>query len=96
MANFRYFDASGNRATNVYCTDRIDFAKKFPGFVPHKSAARSGHRFIGRVDGADVAIMRAIEFKANPSLHQCGAKCRHAKGGQCECSCGGKYHGAGN
>jgi hypothetical protein len=41
-------------------------------------------------------VTRVIEFKANPSLHKCGTKCRHAKGGTCECECGGKYHGAGN
>lgn len=28
--------------------------------------------------------------------HECGHMCLHAKGGDCECSCGGKNHGAGN
>jgi len=36
---------------------------------------------------------RRIEFKTNPSLHKCDARCQNAKGHVCECSCGGKYHG---
>lgn len=27
------------------------------------------------------------------SQHKCGARCRSAKGGACECSCKGMYHG---
>lgn len=27
--------------------------------------------------------------------HKCNAKCLHSKGFSCECSCGGKNHGAG-
>lgn len=30
----------------------------------------------------------------NPEI-KCGAKCRSSKGPQCDCSCGGKNHGAG-
>lgn len=41
-------------------------------------------------------VSRTIFFKKNPSLHKCDARCRHAKGGNCECSCGGKFHGAGD
>lgn len=40
-------------------------------------------------------VTRVIEFKKNPSLHKCDARCRHAKGNNCECSCGGQFHGAG-
>lgn len=46
-------------------------------------------------DGRKFEADRLIFRKAAPSNHKCGAKCRHAKGGQCECECGGKYHGAG-
>lgn len=28
------------------------------------------------------------------SQHKCSDKCRCAKGGSCECSCGGMFHGA--
>lgn len=30
------------------------------------------------------------------SVHTCGAKCLASKGPTCECSCGGKNHGAGH
>lgn len=29
------------------------------------------------------------------TTHECGARCIHAKGHLCECSCGGKNHGKG-
>ena len=47
-------------------------------------------------DGSMYEADRLIFRKANPSNHKCGARCRNSKGGQCECECGGKYHGAGN
>lgn len=40
-------------------------------------------------------ITRKVHFKKNPSLHKCDARCVNAKGHSCECSCGGKNHGAG-
>jgi hypothetical protein len=40
-------------------------------------------------------VTRVIYRPANPSNHKCGARCRHAKGSSCECSCGGQFHGAG-
>ena len=47
------------------------------------------------VDGRRVVVERAIERKANPSNHKCDARCLNATGFKCECSCGGKSHGAG-
>jgi hypothetical protein len=38
-------------------------------------------------------VERTIQRKANPSNHKCSDRCRSAKGHQCECECGGKYHG---
>lgn len=43
-----------------------------------------------------VPVTRVIFFKKHPSLHKCDARCRHAKGSNCECSCGGQFHGAGD
>jgi hypothetical protein len=42
-------------------------------------------------------IERVIEYKGNPSLHRCDARCMNATGKimKCECSCGGKNHGRG-
>jgi hypothetical protein len=44
---------------------------------------------------AVMPVTRVIFFKSNPSLHKCDARCTNAKGHNCECSCGGKNHGAG-
>lgn len=38
---------------------------------------------------------RRIHYSKNPSRHICNAKCMGAIGPSCECSCGGKNHGAG-
>jgi len=50
-----------------------------------------GHPVSG--EKATLPVTRTIYFKSNPSLHVCDARCRHAKGHNCECSCGGKFHG---
>lgn len=43
-------------------------------------------------------VDRTIEYKTNPSRHECDARCINATGRimKCECSCGGKYHGRGS
>lgn len=42
-----------------------------------------------------IAVERTVEFKSNPSRHECDARCLNATGRimKCECSCGGKNHG---
>lgn len=53
-------------------------------------------RLIGRdASGALRPVTRRIFYKANPSLHKCDGRCLHAKGNNCECACGGQFHGAG-
>ena len=42
-----------------------------------------------RRDGAEIVV----RFKAG---HTCDARCMYATGKLCECSCGGRNHGAGN
>lgn len=44
--------------------------------------------------GKPMPVTRTIFRKANPSNHKCDSRCRSAKGHNCECSCGGKFHGA--
>ena len=39
-------------------------------------------------------IAREVRGRYNPKL-KCGARCQNATGFDCECSCGGKNHGAG-
>jgi len=57
----------------------------------------SFQKIVGKhpVTGQIIPITRKIDFKCNPSLHKCDARCRNAKGKNCECSCRGKNHGAG-
>jgi hypothetical protein len=55
-------------------------------------------RMVGHpTEGPDawMPVTRRIEYKSNPSLHKCDARCLNATGHNCECSCGGKNHGAG-
>lgn len=69
------------------------FAALFPGV---KGIRMDGYqKLIGKDNGEVVPVTRVIYRKSNPSNHKCDARCRHAKGGNCECSCGGQFHGAG-
>lgn len=52
----------------------------------------AGHPATG--PDAVLPITRTIYFKSHPSLHKCDSRCRSAKGHDCECSCGGQFHGA--
>lgn len=40
---------------------------------------------------------RVVNYKSNPSRHECDARCMNASGKtmNCECACGGKNHGKG-
>lgn len=44
------------------------------------------------------AVERTVEYKTNPSRHECDDRCVNATGRimKCECSCGGKNHGKGS
>jgi len=44
------------------------------------------------------AVERTINYKSNPSRHECDARCMNATGRtmNCECACGGKNHGRGS
>lgn len=76
---------------------RYDGFNKLVGFVGKLDTYNHEKKCWNRSAFVDaMPVTRVIFRKANPSNHKCGARCRHAKGGQCECECGGKYHGAGN
>jgi hypothetical protein len=47
------------------------------------------------VEGTWIKANRKIDYKAFPSRHECDGRCMFAKGGNCECACGGKNHGKG-
>lgn len=72
------------------------FAAQFPGVRGRRWDGFS--KMVGCVAGSKtlLPVTRSIDYKRNPSLHVCNAKCVGGKvNGRCECSCRGKNHGAG-
>lgn len=56
---------------------------------------------VGTVDGrysesSFLPVTRIINYNPQGSQHKCDGRCVNAKRGDCECSCGGVNHGAGN
>lgn len=56
---------------------------------------------VGTVDGKYrtsnfLPVTRIIRYNEEGSKHKCDGRCVNAKRGDCECSCGGVNHGAGN
>ena len=96
MATMKYF--SGDQEVKWPFNLKNDrFARAFPGIKGVRYDSFS--RWVAHpIDGPDaiLPVTRIIEFKSNPSLHRCDGRCLHAKGRICECSCGGKNHGAGH
>jgi hypothetical protein len=94
MATPLYFSGI-TELRNPYGLDNSKFAAAFPGVKGRRWD--SFQRLVGRdvATGALLPVTRTIFFKSNPSLHKCGPRCLNATGHDCECSCGGKNHGAG-
>lgn len=83
--------------------------KYFAGDIELKGVHREGGKLVG--DPIDytpvwennkwthnwIEVERKVEYKSNPSKHECDARCYNATGRimKCECSCGGKNHGRG-
>jgi len=90
MANIKYFNGE-LELVRVYYDNRNKAFGEDPNFVPVFD--RVAQKWIRRV----LPVERQVEFKRNPSRHQCDARCYNATGRtmQCECSCGGKNHGRG-
>jgi hypothetical protein len=89
MADMRYFaELNGetimkrNKDRGIRCITRRAGRNVFELYV-------EGHGW--------VEATRVINFKSNPSRHECDARCMFASGKTmtCECSCGGKNHGKG-
>lgn len=90
----KYFSGT-QELTAPHSIKNNQFANAFPG--ARGKRYDSFHMWVGHpIEGPDaiLPVTRIIEYKRNPSLHKCDARCQHAKGRQCECSCGGKNHGA--
>ena len=101
MANMRYF-SDFNGATvelaGMYGMDNAKFAEAFPGIKGRRSDSFA--RWVGKVAGSATVypVTRVVEFKSNPSRHECDSRCMNATGKimRCECQCGGKNHGRGS
>ena len=95
MAKVTYYSGT-TKLPNVFALDTRKF--KAIGGVPSKhNSFDSFARMVGMPadKSAVLPVTRKVFFKSNPSLHKCDARCRNAKGHDCECSCGGEFHGAG-
>ncbi len=102
MASVKYFsDMDGEtvalQSRGSYGMDNAEFAAKFPGVRGIRYDGYSmlvAYPFEGT--SGPLPVTRKIEYKAQPSRHECNAKCMNGKhNGTCECKCGGKNHGAG-
>lgn len=96
MANIKYFNAE-QELKSIHQMPNAEFAARFPGVKGVR--ADSFSKWVGHpVGGTGVLpVERQIEYKVNPSRHECDARCLNASGKimRCECSCGGKNHGRG-
>lgn len=96
MATFKYFTTCNSQQVEL---SRV-FHNSNSLFNPRTGWLQDSTRpfaFIGSCPncGEQHIAQRMIEWKKNPSLHACNAKCMGGKvNGACECSCRGKNHGS--
>jgi hypothetical protein len=83
MANMRYFAVVNGQTVSFKNIDNRGREGRFGYHADSKSW---------------IKIERVVEFKSNPTRHECDDRCIHATGRtmRCECSCGGKNHGKGH
>lgn len=109
MAKVLYFNGE-TELTAITGMKNAEFAARFPGVKGRRDDGY--HMLVGRPvnvapqfiqgQGWDkstlVPVERVINYKSNPSKHECDARCVNATGRtmNCECSCGGKNHGRGS
>ena len=93
MTTTLHFSGTTQLASASGSMPNAAFRAAFPGV---KGIKYDGYQMRTGRDDADklLPLTRVIRRKANPSNHVCDARCRHATGSNCECSCGGQYHGA--
>jgi hypothetical protein len=87
-------------AISLDCVTAID-NKKFESLFPGVKGMRcdSFTKHVGRSieAGELLPVTRIIEYKRNPSRHECNARCLNGScTGVCECKCGGRNHGLGS
>lgn len=91
MTNFKYFSGEKQLITKTVFRDGNGYFGTPEGFEPFFVEGKGWERGYVKAD-------RVIQYKSNPSRHECDARCINATGKimKCECSCGGKNHGRGN
>ena len=95
MATVKYF--SGTQELRGVRGEDVARFLAIGGVKSKHNRFDSFQRLVGEpVDGpaAILPVTRTIFYKSNPSLHKCDARCMGATWHDCECSCGGKNHGA--
>jgi len=103
MARIRYFSDVTGEAVQLKAPRGMpndEFSSRWPDV---RGIHYDGYqKWVGRADDGINAgsplmpVTRMIDYKAQPSLHECNAKCLNGKhNGVCECRCGGANHGRG-
>lgn len=99
VANIKYFSDFNGESVSLKAIRDIpnkEFVDKFPGVKGRRSDGFSMWVGFSAETGEMLPVTRTIEYKSNPSKHECNSKCLNGKhNGVCECRCGGKNHGAG-
>ncbi len=89
-----YYADDGERLTYGGAMSPATYYESSTGLTAGRFIKGSGYIYGFAKDGSRRSVHRIVAFKTqNPSLHKCGAKCRNAKGHNCECSCKGEFHG---
>lgn len=90
----RYFDENKNEITHIRPMKNAEVQKRFGRVY---GLRYDSFNIVVSCDPEPRIAVRKVDYKTRaPSLHKCNAKCLNGKpGGKCECSCGGKNHGAG-
>lgn len=57
-----------------------------------KATVRTTEKFVQHTCGAWITAYQPI--RARVTAHQCGPRCTSALGPACDCTCGGREHGA--
>jgi len=85
MANMRFFSDLDDGSTLTFTS------------VDYDQGWRKMPRAYDKETAQWYRINRVVTMKANPSRHECDARCMGATGRtmNCECRCGGKNHGKG-
>jgi hypothetical protein len=93
MTNFKYFNGETQLvpASVFFDSKTRKFYGTPEGFKPYWIEAEK------RWERGTIVAERSIQYKSNPSCHECDDRCLNATGRamKCECACGGKNHGRG-